>query len=68
MVRDLSFNKRQKKIILLLFIFYIYYLFPAGLTSAVLSSTFISSIIYLFIGINIAIYSKNLYENHTNSQ
>ena len=61
-------SSQQKKIILLLFIFYIYYLFPAGLTSAVLSSTFISSIIYLFIGINIAIYSKNLYENYTNSQ
>ena len=67
-IQNIENSSQQKKIILLLFIFYIYYLFPAGLTSAVLSSTFISSIIYLFIGINIAIYSKNLYENYTNSQ
>ena len=68
-LKNLSFKNlfEQKKIILLLFIFYIYYLFPGGLTAAYLSSTYISSIVYLFIGINLGIYFKNLNENSSNS-
>lgn len=58
----------KKKILILFFVFYIYYLIPAGLTSAVLSSTFISTLIYIFIGFNLAINLKLLNENNTNSQ